>query len=107
MKGATEGRKAEARLDGTSGRSVRVRYNQARTAKKGKRPPGCYHSPLGGTCCQWGGDAKEDLTDAGEGTFAGSRDFQEPQGSVRAGVEVPKHVQGTAAFNAREGFFFL
>lgn len=44
--------------------------------------------------------------DAGGSALAGSDDFQEPQGSVRAGIKVPRYVQGTITSHALEVFFF-
>lgn len=44
-------------------------------------------------------------TDAGGRALAGSDDFQEPQGSVRAGIETPRYVQSTTASNTLEGSF--
>lgn len=44
-------------------------------------------------------------TDAGGRALAGSDNFQEPQSSVRAGIETPRYVQSTTASNTLEGSF--
>lgn len=46
-------------------------------------------------------------TDVVGSALAGSDDFREPQGLVRAGIEGPRHVQDTAASNTLEGFFLF